>query len=321
MSRFAQLFIFATLLTLVSSEAVSMPLNVALHDEASVSKRVYVLADVATVRGDAEVVVRLAGVELGRSPRPGYWANLTKHEIAARLEQALPGINKQVAWSGSETVRVSTVGVAQSATAIVEYARNALLQSLYRRFEHVDIELVNEPSDVILPAGQLQFAVSDLDNIAPTKRFAVWVDMSIDGEHFRSLPVWFRVTVLADVVTAGRDLERYEVLAQSDLGTSSVDITTISGKPVLDPAELVGLRVLKPVAAGRVLVDGLAEPAPPIQEGQVIDVVASAGRIMLRSKAIALADGELDERIAVQSRSSGERYFATVVAPGHAQVR
>ena len=298
-----------------------MPLNVELREEVSVNKRVYVLADVATVSGDGAAISRLAGVELGRSPRPGYWANLTRSEIAARIEQALPGINKQVAWSGSETVRVGTVGIAQSAAPIVEFATDALLKSLNQRFEHVDIELTSESSDVIVPAGRLELAVSGLDNVVPKKRFAVWVDLSVDGEHFQSLPIWFRVTVWADVVTAGHDLGRYDVLAASDLGTTSIDITTVGGMPILDPADVIGLRVLKPVAAGRVLVEGQAEPAPAIQQGQLIDVLASAGRILLRSKAIALADGDLDERIAVQSRSSGERYFATVVAPGHVQVR
>ena len=321
MSRLAKLLMFVALLALCSGEAVSMPLSVELRGEASVNKSIYVLADLATVQGDVAAASRLAGVQLGRSPRPGYWANLTKNEIAARLEQVIPGINKRIVWTGSETVRIGTVGAAHSAAPIIEHAREALQQSLYRRFEHVDIELASEPSDVILPQGKLQLSVSNLDDVIPAKRFAVWVDMSIDGEHYQSLPIWFRVTIPADVVTAGRDLERYEVLELDDLRTTRVDVTTVGGRPVFDREELVGLRVRKPVAAGGVLVHGLAEPAPAIQQGQLIEVVASSGRILLRSKAIALADGELDERIAVQNRSSGERYFATVVAPGYAQVR
>ena len=321
MSRLARLLMTAAVLALCSAEAVSMPLSIELHDEASVNKSVYVLADVATVTGDAAAASRLAGVQLGRSPRPGYWANLTKNEIAARLEQVIPGINKRVAWAGSETVRVGTVGAARSAAPIIERAREALRQSLYRRFEQVDIELASEPGDVILPEGKLQLAVRNLDDVIPTKRFAVWVDMSIDGEHYQSLPIWFRVTIPADVVIAARDLERYDVLELDDLRTTRIDVTTVRGRPVFDQEELVGLRVRKPVAAGGVLVHDLAEPAPAIQQGQLIEVVASSGRIVLRSKAIALADGDLHERIAVQNRSSGERYFATVVAPGYAQVR
>ena len=129
MSRLAKLLMFAALLALCSAEAVSMPLSVELHDEASVNKSVYVLADVATVKGDAAAASQLAGVQLGRSPRPGYWANLTKNEIAARLEQVIPGINKRVAWAGSETVRVGTVGAAHSAAPIIEHAMEALRQS------------------------------------------------------------------------------------------------------------------------------------------------------------------------------------------------
>jgi flagella basal body P-ring formation protein FlgA len=322
MVRFAKILSTAVLLSqLVPAEAVPKSLTIELRNEVSVSERVYVLADVATVLGDADVGNQLAGVELGRAPRPGYWADLTRHEISARIERSLPGISPQITWSGAEVVRVGTVGIAQSAARIADFARKALLHRLYQRFERVDVQLINEPSDVIVPAGNLDFGASDLNEIVPTKRFALWVDLNVDGEHYQSLPVWFRITILEDVVTASRDLNRHDVVTAHDLRTATVDITRVRGSPLLDPNDVIGLRVLKPVAAGGVFVVGIAEPVPAIQEGQTVEVYTSAGRVTLRGRAIALSDGDLYDRVAVRSPSSGEPYFATVVGPGYVRVK
>lgn len=303
------------LLAWTGAEAAAI--GVTLTDDTTVTTRVYSLAQVATVRGERGIVGRVAAVELGRAPRPGHWVKLTRHEIAARLERVIPGISRQLTWSGAESVRVAAVGVAYPGSLISEFATEVLRTALYRRYDRVDIELTSEPDDIIVPAGKLELAVSGLEDIIPTKRMVVWVDAQVDGEHYQSLPVWYGVTIQADVVTAARDLKRHEVVASSDLRTANVDITTVRGTPVVDPNELVGLRVLIPIAAGDVLLDGIAEPPPAIQEGQMIDVVASSGRVILRGKAIALADGDLHERIAVRNPKSGESYFATVTGPGH----
>jgi flagella basal body P-ring formation protein FlgA len=315
----------AVLLTMIAlphvAVALSLPLNVELREEANVPGRVYRLADVATISGEDEAAVQLAGVELGRAPRPGYWADLTKQEIAARLERTLPGISRKVTWSGSEMVRVGAVGVAYPAARLSDFAGVALLEGLQQRFEQVKVELTGEPRDLIVPQGQVELSIRDLDEIVPTKRLAVWVDLDVDGEHYQSLPVWFRVSAWTNAVIAARDLDRSDVIASGDLSTASIDITTVRGRALVDPGDVVGSRVLRPLAAGGVFVDGIAERAPPIQQGQLIEVDASAGRILLRSKAIAMADGDLNERIAVQNPNSGEQYFATVVGPGQVRVK
>jgi flagella basal body P-ring formation protein FlgA len=307
------------LLALQAEAATPAPV-IELAAEATVSDRVYLLADVAVISAEGELRDRLAAVELGRTPRPGYWADITRHEISARIERSLPGVSAGIGWSGEELVRIFAAGVAQSASDIAEFARGRLIDELRGRFAGVDAQQIGEPQDLVLPAGRLTLRARGLGDAAPAKRQAVWVDLEIDGNHYQSLPIWFRVTALADVVTAVRDLGHHDVIAAHDLATATVDVTNIAGTPVLDPAAVTGQRLLKPLRAGNVFIDGMVEPAPTVQEGQVVEVHASSGRVVLRVAAIALADGDMHDRVPVRNPSSGERFFATVVGPGHVRV-
>jgi flagella basal body P-ring formation protein FlgA len=289
-----------------------------LDAEATVAGRTYALADVARVAGEAHDAATLAGLEIGRAPLPGYWSDVTRAQIAARLERS--GVHATIEWRGAETVRVATLGRAFSGGTVAAFAEAALRADLqgYSRFE---IELVEPPRDLVLPAGTVELRAVEADPPWPAKRTAVWVDVLVDGARHRSLPVWFRVSAWTEVLTVAEAIERHHVIGADDLRRATLDVAALGAAPLRDAADAIGLRLRRALAAGAALASADLEPAPAVQQGAAVEVLAQSGRVSLRVKAVALADADVDQRVAVRSPSSGARYVVTVVGPGAARVQ
>jgi len=292
-------------------------LELALASKVTVEGTLYRLRDVADLgSGDCASV---GALELGKAPRPGYWAHITRQQIAARMEREWPGSRQDVRWSGSEVVRVTTAGESFDGATLLKVAEHSLREALQPHYARVELAPVKEPRDLILPIGRVELkAVTQADTV-PAKRMAVWVDIEIDAEHYRSIPVWYSVSAWASVISVNRDLGHHHLLEMADLSEVTVDVAGLGGLPVTDPAELTGQRLVRPLFEGDVLLEKHVEPAPLVQRGSVVDVFAKSGRVVLRSKGVALSDGELSERIVISNPKSGEHYAAVVVGQGHVE--
>jgi flagella basal body P-ring formation protein FlgA len=294
-------------------------LRLELRDEVAVGGTTYRLDEVA--RLGAAGCAALGGLELGRTPRPGYWAQITRQQIAARIAREWPAARRQIRFTGAERVRVSLAGESVAGARVERVAEEALRGELAARYAQVELSPLRAPADLLLPAGRVVLQAGDLAGILPAKRMAVWIDVAVDGEHFSSVPVWFAVSATDRVVSVTRDLEPRHLLEAGDLGEVSVDVAELGAAPVTKPALAVGQRLVRPLEAGAVLLAKHIEPAPAVQRGAVVDVFAQSGRVVLRAKGVALSDGELEQRILISNPKSGEHYAAVVIGEGHVAVQ
>jgi flagella basal body P-ring formation protein FlgA len=216
-------------------------------------------------------------------------------------------------------VRVTATGESYPGADVSRVAERALRDALQDRYGRVEIAATRAVEDLILPAGRVTLEAAAPDAAAPAKRMSVWVDIAVDGEHYRSVPVWFAVSAWTRVIRVNRDLEHHHVLQPADLAAATIDVAGLPGPPVTDPALVPGQRLVRPLNEGTVLLEKHVEPAPLVQQGAVVDVFAKAGRVVLRAKGVALSDGDLSQRIVVSNPKSGERFAAVVVGPGHVE--
>ena len=312
--------LFAMFLALPSAVAAGPAaacLELELASEVTVEGTLYRLRDVAHVgSGDCAGV---GALELGKAPRPGYWAHITREQIAARLEREWSGSRRDLRWTGAKVVRVTAAGESFDGTALLKVAEQALRETLQPRYGRIELAAVNEPRDLILPIGRVELKAATQADTAPSKRMAVWIDIGIDGEHYRSIPVWYSVSAWASVISVNRDLEHHHRLEVADLSTVNMDVAGLGGLPVTDPEQLQGQRLVRPLQEGDVLLEKHFEPAPLVQRGTVVEVFAKSGRVVLRSKGVALSDGDLSERIVISNPKSGEHYAAVVVGQDHVE--
>jgi len=318
--RGARILVFSLLWPGVVAPGHAAQVEIVLQDEVALSGGHYSLADIARVEsGDTGLAKRLSAIVIGRSPRPGFKTRLSRNAIAARLEALYPGTIRDFKWSGQARVTVRSTGVAFSGERLNQLAFEFLNQRLQADFRDYRIEAVSVPRDLLLPPGAVSVKARLRENAYFTRRISVWVDIHVDGKFVQTLPLWFALSIHQQVLVAAHDLERSEAVSARGLHKAYVDITRAGGRVVSELKSVSGMRLKQPLAAGSILTEEMLQPVPAVSSGQRVRVTAKVGNIQLNTRAIALSDGRLEQKIQVRNPDSGELY--SVVVTGHAQTR
>ena len=235
------------------------------------------------------------------------------------------GIGKTIVWDGASAVRVRGGGVAQDGFKLQDIAETFLHSWLAERFsdmDDVDISLqrVGKQDTLVVPRGKLKLRARMPAGGRDRQRMSVWVDVDVDGELFQTVPIWFAVSVITPVRVANRYLQKSQPLDTGDWTFERRNIAGLPDKPLLGELPK-NPWLLGTVYSDSVLsVDSVAE-RPPVREGEIITVLASHGNVSVAVKGVALTNGNLSERVRVESPSSGKTYTAMVAGEGLARVQ
>jgi hypothetical protein len=161
------------------------------------------VANVLSVTGvDAapELVQGIKETVLGKAPRVGQIAQLTRRE----LEHALRGVriaqSLMLDWHGAQAVKIRAAQQTLAANVAVETMQQALSQALATRAKVQAISLAQVEKavpDIALPLGVVSLAVRPLAHEPLAARMPVWLDVSVDGVFYRSLSLMFAVEAQA----------------------------------------------------------------------------------------------------------------------------
>jgi flagella basal body P-ring formation protein FlgA len=205
-----------------------------------------------------------------------------------------------------------------SAAPWVERAREYLVQHLAAAAGpalRVEATAVGQMESVRLPAGSvLQPRMTG--DVHPSKRMCVWVDVAVQGRRVQSIPVWFAVTAYRPVALTTRALGVHESIAAGDVRFEERDIAGIGGKPLTPGHDFAAQRTRRPVGMGQIVTEVDVEARPMVIRQQEIDVRVTAGSVVIETKGIAMAEGNVGQRILVRNPLSQESYYAKVVADG-----
>jgi len=150
---------------------------------------------------------------------------------------------------------------------------------------------------------------------------AVAVDAFLNGKHYRTIPVWFRVSATADVLVSKESLDSQQALSAVLFEQQRMDIASL-GRPPVDPStNLQLLRIRRSLPQGSVLLAGDVEQTPPVARNQEVALKIVAGSITIETQATALSDAKIGKSVRVKNLRSGEEFLANVVAPGMAEVQ
>ena len=298
------------------------PIDIHLLDAVQVTSPHYTLADIATVRSpDRTLRERLEALVVGEAPRPGYVAQVVRHQVGARIEHLVPGAHRGISWSGADRVRVRSLAVNFPAHAYTAAAEGFLHGWLSLRHDDFSSRLSGRNRDILVPPGKVALSSALRAPAQISRRMPVWVDISVDGAHLRSVPVWFAVSVNREVLVTSRDLEAGSMLSAADVTVEERDVANVGGVPLEERARLSGMRTSRPLPAGAVITAGDLSPIPPVRKGQQVTVQARSGRVALTTTAIALADGDTHDRIRVRTPSGHDSYRVIVVGAGRVSTK
>ena len=281
------------------------------------------LGDVAALAGDtadgtAEIQA-LTAIDLGVAPLPGYTDRFTRKEIE-RLVRAR-GLNQTITWHGADAVQIERIAKACDTAQIADSAGAYLRQLLQGGGDRVELQLSEPLPDLQVPNGKFELKVRPMPFAqALHRRVTVWVDVMIDGVFFRSVTVPFRVQAYRPVLAAKRDLPQGTVPQCDALVVREEDVAGLDSAPLPADCNLVQGHLKRALTLGAPLLKAYMQAPIAVAQGDSVLLQMVDGALKLESRATALVDGEVGQRINVKPSAGTETLMAEVIAPGMVQI-
>jgi flagella basal body P-ring formation protein FlgA len=139
----------------------------------------------------------------------------------------------------------------------------------------------------------------------------------------RPWTIYVPVTVrhLQPVVVLTRPGAFGEVIGPDDVRVEPRDVSQLPSGHFSDPAQVLGQRLTRAVAAGQPL-PRLAVATPVVvKRGQRVSIIAATGGVEVRMAGTALADGGVGDTIRVRNLSSAREVEGVVDSGGQVRVR
>lgn len=152
-----------------------------------------------------------------------------------------------------------------------------------------------------LPAcsGELQTQAPDLGRGA--SRVSVAVSCSAGQSWSVRVPV--QVQIFRKVLVSSRALARGDDLGAGDVHAEERDVARLGYGYMVDPAQLYGRHLRRPLGAGTVFTPGMLAPREVVQRGQQVSLVARMDGITVRAGGVALQAGDRGDLVRVKSLS------------------
>jgi flagella basal body P-ring formation protein FlgA len=302
----------------IDAQETAIPVHVRLKSVALVHEREVSLRDVAEVAGgDAEAAERLGSVYLGRAPRLGYTEQLSREEIRRLVRARLGESDEPIVWEGGRTVRIETAALRYDGRRIVEAAAEHVRRALPTdRYERVEIQPSEAAPAVYLPAGDVSLRARDVPaSRLARSRVAVWVDLSLDGEFYRSVIVPLKLELFGTALVARKSLPRGHVATPEDFEPRQLDLASLPAEAIALGSPL-GRRLSRPLAAGDALLETSLEERLAVGAGDVVTLRLSNGAVQIESQALALSAGAVGQVVKVRPGAGDAEVLAEVLAPG-----
>jgi flagella basal body P-ring formation protein FlgA len=311
--------ILAAAMLLVATHAATAA-RLSLKPEAMVDGPRVTLGDVAAIDGSDRTDARvLAAIDLGSAPLPGYTQRFMRKEIERLVRSH--GLGGAVEWRGAEAIRVERVAKVFDTAQIADSAAGYLHQLLKNDYERFELQLSGPLPDLQLPNGKIELRPRPmLPAQAVHRRVTVWVDILIDGVFLRSLTVPFTVHAYRAVLVAKRDLSKGAVPQCETLLVREEDVAVLDGAPVAPDCHALQGHLKRALAQGAPLLKMHLQAPVAVTQGDNVSLQLVDGAVMLESRAIALADGEVGQRIKVKPSGGTETIMVEVIASGIVKV-
>lgn len=297
--------------------------SIALPAQVQVASAQVSLGDIAVLlTHDIDTMQRLMGLPLGLAPRAGVSIRLERDTLARWIRRRTGLSTEQIVWKGQDSTEIMTASRELSGEDIARAAENMLRQWLYSYGKRIELQTLTTPRDLALPVGRLSLRVRPLSESMPRKHMLVWVDIFVDEQFVRAVPVRFEVGVFTELSTATSDLPGGATVDAASLTKREVDITRFPGQDTLAELSDGPQRLRRPVRLGDVVTRQLVESLPAVGRGTRATLLVNAGAVTLESRVDVLQDGYPGQTVRVrQSGQSVGSVLARVTGPGLLEIQ
>jgi len=270
--------------------------------------------------GHRNLPVAAASMKIASAPATGAARIVNQPQILAAIETAAPGYVSKIELLGPTSCRVERLARTHEANDLAKSARHHLEKELGERYREFSIEQGSALRNLNLPAGEISYEPWMRETEKISARMRVWVDVLVDGEKFAVVPVWFTAKSSQMVPVVDATWSKGSTIDFHHIKMMYQEVDELNGVPIASLPSLIGKQLTRNVVPGEVITQGDVRTEPPIPASEEITVIAKAENIVIKSLAVARADGELNESIPVLNPKSGEQFVAKVVQKNHVEV-
>lgn len=200
-----------------------------------------------------------------------------------------------------------------------EEFRDPLLSYLKRtppwKENELDITVMNIPRNLRVPAGEVSYRITHVDQKTSKGYSMAYVTVSVGGSEVMEVPVGVDIRYLTEVWVVARKLERGHILGEDDL-RSEMRVVEATDNYVASVDDLFGHEVNRPQSPGDLLKRNYVSKPLCAKRGDwvAINAVSSNLHITLRGKA--MANGRLGDRIMCVNERSHRQVLVELKGSG-----
>lgn len=216
--------------------------------------------------------------------------------------------------AGSLMITSATAGQTQSHNSIREAAEQHVLDQFSQEAEQVRATAKRLDSRLRLAACD-----EELETFSPysrKNRSRITVGVRCNAEDGWTLYVPVSLSLIKEIVVAGRELPKNTVITSADIKTEPRDVAKMHRGYIDNPRQAVGKVVKRRIHAGASLTPGQLNIQHAVKKGSQVVIVAQIGTLVVRMNGKALTNGAIGERIRVKNTSSDRQIEATVIDTG-----
>ncbi len=282
------------------------------------SMRSVKLADVAEIRGPAEIVRKLGEVSVAPAPMPGQAKNIDLSSLKARLKTA--GLDKTADISGPSKLIIVGKATKFDATELVEYAKSYLITLLPAGDRTYEIEVQREPRELVV-VGEVADLRPRLLGMAP--RFGtntIALDAVVNDKVVATTSVALVVKAVAKVLVATTAIRQGEIISETNTTWQTRDITKLQN--VIEAGnEVTGRIARRSITAGTPITTADVADPPVVLNGETVTLTVICGAVTIRTTAEAKQDGKVGDVIWIKPLPSDQEVRAKVVGSGMVEMR
>ncbi len=156
-------------------------------------------------------------------------------------------------------------------------------------------------------------------SLPPLKSYPKRLSLIAEQGHGKQYKRWYvpvLVKWMADVIVLKQDISARTMLDRSMLSKTRTNIAGLHGHTWSNIQDVVGLKSLRNLHKGSVLVSHYTQRPPLIQRGDIVTILAKVAGILVRAEGIALKSGSRGDRMLVKNIRS-KQTLQSIVQDAH----
>lgn len=297
----------------VAVNAATM-LTVDLKEKVTVKSGVIRLSDVATITGtDKSLTDRLKDLPLQRSPRAGYTTILSQEFIRKVVTRKRIVKHNELTFLGAKQTRVEVDYVLLPVSEYLRRAELSLYQSLASKYTNVELKPVGIYKPLNVPVDKLEIKVIQGVQAVVAKRMQVLIAVYSSEGLYTKIPVWFAVKAKAIAYKTNQPVSAGMNITDNQFERALVDIDDIKEGMILDWPQAQDMLAKRNMVAGEILQKTDLKPGFDVMAGQYVDVYVRFKGIELQTRALAVDDANIGQKVRLKNAGSNEIYQGIVL--------